>query len=82
MVSRNLPEQSFKELIAKKHHTPPPHYFSSNLFIIQREPKGLLLCGRDREVFTPLGKEGGGKCLTKVRWVALMGQRLSGKFCG
>ena len=39
--------------------TPPPHYFSSNLFIIQREPKGLLLCGRDREVFTPLGKEGG-----------------------
>lgn len=48
-----------KELIAKKHHTPPPHYFSSNLFIIQREPKGLLLCGRDREVFTPLGKEGG-----------------------
>ena len=47
-----------KELIAKKHHT-PPHYFSSNLFIIQREPKGLLLCGRDREVFTPLGKEGG-----------------------
>ena len=41
-------------------HPPhPPHYFSSNLFIIQREPKGLLLCGRDREVFTPLGKEGG-----------------------
>ena len=49
-----------KELIAKKHH-PPPHYFSSNLFIIQREPIGFLLCSRDREVFTPLCKEGGGE---------------------
>ena len=49
-----------KELIVKKHH-PPPRYFSSNLFIIQREPKGLLLCSRDREVFTPLCKEGGGE---------------------
>ena len=52
-----------KELIAKKHQPPPPPYFSSNLFIIQREPKGLLLCSRDREVFIPLCKEeeGGGK---------------------
>ena len=78
-----------KELIAKKHQPPPPLIFPPTCSLFRGNPKGysfvvetekcLFLFARKRRGG---GRGGGIKCSTRVWWVALMGQRLSGKFCG